>query len=267
MYLIVAALLGLLLISGIFGKRNLARIHVELNVPDEIYAGMRFPLSVRLVNGRKHFPAFLMRVSVDGTETLFPFVDGDGRAAKLIDITAPQRGLHRLNDIYVSSVFPFNFFVRYKTIKQGVTVTVFPRPVKYGAGEHLAGEEAYRGDAESEKKGDGPDIISLRNYLPGDPLKYIDWKATARTGHLKTKELAASLRPPVLIEWEKIPVRNVEARLSAVTFLILELMRSNRPVGLKIEERLYKPDLSRIHKLTMLRELAVYGQGDHGRQG
>lgn len=266
-YLIVAALLGLLLISGIFGKRNIAGIDVEISVPEEIYAGMRFPVSALLVNRRKRLPAFLMRVVIDGRTVLFPFVEGKGQAARLLDVTAPERGLQRVEGVHISSVFPFNFFVRSRKITKNVDFVVFPRPSKYGAQNLLTGEERYRNGTTANRKGDDSDIISLRDYLAGDPLKYIDWKASARTGTLKTKELAASLHPPVIIDVEKISGQNVEENLSAATFLILDLIRNNKPVGLKIGERLYKPDLSRIHKLRMLSALALYGKGENGDEG
>ena len=38
--------------------------------------------------------------------------------------------------------------------------------------------------------GAGSELYQLRGYVPGDPLSRIDWKATARTGSLVTRELS-----------------------------------------------------------------------------
>ncbi len=42
-----------------------------------------------------------------------------------------------------------------------------------------------------KEKGHGYDFWSLRKYVIGDPLKYVDWKATARKGELYVREYEA----------------------------------------------------------------------------
>src|SRR3972149_4703492 len=74
-YLIVAAFLSFMAVSGVFGKRNLSKIDVRIELPEEIYAGTSPPVKVILRNTRRFLPAFLMRVHVSGNEILFPFVE------------------------------------------------------------------------------------------------------------------------------------------------------------------------------------------------
>jgi uncharacterized protein (DUF58 family) len=266
LYLIVAVLLGLLLVSGVFGKRNLAAVTVILEPPPEVYAGVKFPLAVVLHNERRRLPAFLLQVATDGGTALFPFVPARATVRGHVDCTLPERGPHRLAPAVVSSVFPFNFFVRRKRARGGRELIVFPRPRRSGLASVPPGANARRGEAETGRTGDGGDIISLRAYLAGDPLKHIDWKASARTGSLKTREHEAAAAPPVVIELDKIALP-LEARLSAAAFLILDLMRRRRPVGLKIGGRLHKPSLANGQKLRMLGELACYGKADHAPEG
>jgi uncharacterized protein (DUF58 family) len=95
--------------------------------------------------------------------------------------------------------------------------------------------------------------------MRGDPLKYIHWKATAKTGRLKTKELSSLAHRPVIIDFEKVSIANVEERISSVAYAIVQFTKKNIPVGLKINGNLYLPDVSSAHKLSMLRELALYG--------
>jgi uncharacterized protein (DUF58 family) len=98
----------------------------------------------------------------------------------------------------------------------------------------------------------------------GDPLKYIHWKATAKTGKLKTKELSSLAHRPVIIDFEKVSITNIEERISSVAYAIVQFCKNNIPIGLKINGNLYLPDVSPAHKINLLRELALYGT-DKGR--
>lgn len=71
-YMIVAALLSFLLISGFYGKRNLSRLIVDVTFPEEVFARTETLVTVVLVNRRRYLPAFLMRVSLGKPPSSFP---------------------------------------------------------------------------------------------------------------------------------------------------------------------------------------------------
>ncbi len=52
----------------------------------------------------------------------------------------------------------------------------------------LQGKQGGAGEYPSSFKGVGTEYADTREYLPGDSLRHIDWKATARHGKLMTKE-------------------------------------------------------------------------------
>ena len=47
--------------------------------------------------------------------------------------------------------------------------------------EQMKSVTAHQGDLSSRVHGIGNELIGLREYLPGDPLHFIDWKASARS--------------------------------------------------------------------------------------
>jgi uncharacterized protein (DUF58 family) len=258
MYLIVAALLSFMGISGFFGKSNLSKITLEIEFPLEIYANINFPLKVTLKNKRRLLPVFLLRVHTEYSSILFPFVDVKGESTTYIDVAFGKRGEYKIRDIYISSVFPFNFFTRYKTLNDTFNFIVFPELKRcdllsfYGKGRRIKGENI------TDRIGYESDIVSIREYVYGDPLKYINWKATAKTGKLKTKELSTLAYKPIIINFDKVAIKDMEEKLSCIAYSLLQALKKNIPIGLKINKRLFAPGVSRGHKINMLKELALY---------
>jgi uncharacterized protein (DUF58 family) len=47
-----------------------------------------------------------------------------------------------------------------------------------------------RGEWESFVRGRGSDLYRIREYMPEDSARHVDWKATAKSGSLKVREFA-----------------------------------------------------------------------------
>lgn len=262
-------LLSFMSISGIFGKSNLSKISFTVDLPPEIYAGTPFPLKITLTNNRKFLPAFLIRLTTDTFEAFFPFTNTRSALSLYTGISFEKRGPHTINNIRINSVFPFNFFTRFKEIRHTYNCIAFPVLKPCDLSSLYEEEKKRRGEKISDRRGYESDVVSIREYVRGDPLKYIHWKATAKTGKLKTKELSSLAHRPVIIDFEKVSIANIEERISSIAYAIVQFCKKNIPVGLKINGNLYLPDVSSTHKINLLRELALYGtdRGNHAIQG
>ncbi|MFA5353912.1 MAG: DUF58 domain-containing protein [Thermodesulfovibrionales bacterium] len=246
-------------ISGFLGRRNISRVDVVLAPPAEIYANREFPLRVIVSNRTGIFPAFLIRVQAADRNILFPFIAKQGEEGRLLQMTLALRGLHDMGAISVSSVFPFNFFTRYRFLETATEVVVFPEPKSCDLSVMAEKGREWRGESGRDTLGYEAEILSIREYIQGDPFKYINWKATAKTGELKTKELSSLSHQPVIIEMERVAIRDLEQKVSCVTYAVLTLLRRGIPVGLSIEGNKHMPDLTDAHRLRLLKELALYG--------
>jgi uncharacterized protein (DUF58 family) len=194
-------------------------------------------------------------------------VDAKARDITYVTTSFNERGIVKINDIHLCSVFPFNFFIRCRKIERAMEVTVFPHAKKCELPGLLERERQSRGERSIDRAGYEAEIMTMRDYIKGDPIKYIHWKATAKTGKLKTKELSTLANQPVIIDMDAVPIKNMEERISCITYIILKLFRQNIPVGLKIKGAFYKPlktaqgERLKSTKLNMLRALAVYDKG------
>ncbi len=245
-------------ISGIFGKSNLSKLSFTVDLPPEIYAETPFPLKITLTNNRKFLPAFLIRLTTDSFEILFPFTSIRSSLSLYTGISFKKRGPHTIDNIRINSVFPFNFFTRFKDIHHTFNCIVFPVLKPCDLSSLYEDEKKRKGEKISDRLGYESDVVSIREYVRGDPLKYIHWKATAKTGKLKTKELSALAHRPVIIDFEKVPIENIEERISSIAYAVVQFCKKNIPIGLKINNNLYLPDVSPAHKITLLKELALY---------
>lgn len=249
-------------LSGFLGRRNIQEIEIAIETPEEIYDSTPFVCIVRLINKKKIMPSFLIRGHLLNSKVFFPFTDANSSSTAYLEMKVKGRGLNKIDNIAVCSVFPFNFFVRCRTIKKPIELILFPAPLFYDGGSRaFYDEKNQRGETSSDKVGFDGDMLSIRNYAPGDPFKFINWKATAKTGHLKTKELSSLIYEPVIVDLDDLPF-HIEKKLSFASYIINELFNLRIPFGLRIGEKLFAPDLSHSHKIKLLKELALYNSYD-----
>lgn len=98
-----------------------------------------------------------------------------------------QRGYFHFGPAFLRSGDPFGFFESRQEARAQDYVTVLPRlydlsalglPTRRPFGEDRGGAPIFE---------DPSRLIGIRDYRPGDPLKRIEWKATARRGTLQSR--------------------------------------------------------------------------------
>lgn len=246
-------------VSGLLGWLNIRGLKLEVAVPDEIYRGLTTLVSLRLVNGKRFFPSFLLQVRIFGKTVAVNLINrGGAESASLLHVFA-ERGVQTVPFGEICSPFPINFFVRCRRAAVEERFLVFPAPHPCGSGGIL--DTALKsGELPTPFKGYEGDIARIADYTGSEPLKLIHWRLSAKHEAFKVKELTATAQEPVILDLDFLPGRNLEENLSCAAFLVNRLIRGNRPVGLKLRERVIPPALSREHRLRLLAELAAYGK-------
>ena len=257
LYLLVSACLGFMAISGIMGRLNLAGLEASLEPPDELYDGIETLMSVRLASRRRGLPAFLLQVRLEDRQLLFPFVPPRGQTLRSCTLSLAGRGERPLPEMELRSIFPINFFVRRLSFAPPGTLTVFPAP-RPCPGATDAAPASKNGSLSSAARGYEGDLQGIADYSGNEPQRLIHWKLSARHDELKIKELESSGEAPVIIDPPTLPGADLEEQLGAAVWLVNRCLHRNRPVGLKVAERLIPAATGRGHRLALLRELALY---------
>ena len=253
-------MLAFMAVTGLLGWLNIRGLSASVKLPDELYAGSETMVSVRIDNGKKMLPSFLINASVSGASTSFVLLaPGKAESVGLL-LSFAARGRQGVPGAVISSTFPVNFFVRYTTLPIPETFDVFPAPRPLSL--PLRGGKPDTGEA-SAASGAGYDgeVAKISDYRGGEPLKLIHWRLSAKHEALKVKELTATSAEPLTLDIDSVPGRDLEQRLSGLSYLVNRLVKGGRPVGLKLGERVIAPAApTRPHRLRLLGELAAYGK-------
>jgi uncharacterized protein (DUF58 family) len=144
----------------------------------------KFPLPWVVVEDS--LPARLLLQSGSNRELHFPGFD---RKLRLIyQIPNMPRGKYTLGDTHLVTGDLFGLYRKEVVHKRADEVTVYPRvvPIKYWHSVHKFNTgNSY---AQNRMTEDSANVIGVRDYAAGDRLSRIHWRASARTGSLKTKE-------------------------------------------------------------------------------
>ena len=259
LFLIVAALLGFMAVTGLFGWANIRGLTIVCTLPDEVYCDLPTLVTVRVHNEKTFLPSFLLRLRVFDHAVTVPLVRV--RATESVSFTHAfgQRGLRPFGPCTVSSPFPVNFFVRGRRGELEQAAVVFPAP-RSEAAASVADPERESGQARTLRRGYEGEVEKIGDYSGVEPLKMIHWRLSARHDQLKVKEMSGAGAVPVVLDVDQLPGATLEQRLSTGAYLVNALIRNNRPVGLKMGNEVIAPALSRPHRLRLLKELALYGQ-------
>ncbi len=104
-------------------------------------------------------------------------------------ITGTARGIYELATCHLRVPSPLGLWFGQSALPAGAQVHVYPN--LFEERKKLAALFLNRNDAlihPQRQVGQGREFEKLRLYLPGDSLGDIHWKATAKRGHLVTKE-------------------------------------------------------------------------------
>ncbi|WP_406631307.1 DUF58 domain-containing protein [Amycolatopsis sp. WGS_07] len=172
------------------GRRPRVEVAREL-YPDRVERGCPAFARLRVHNptGRRH--------------AAFSAVDRVGLAAKVVSVRAlapnaeavqhyelptAVRGKHRVGPLTLDRGDPLGLGHRTLATGETATLRVYPRVHAMRAPKGGRPRHHHEGAAVDERLRGSFDLREVREYVPGDEVRHLHWKATARTGQLMVRD-------------------------------------------------------------------------------
>lgn len=194
LFLLFAALLSIMLISGFVSRLGLAGLELNLEIPAHIAA--RRPVRVRLVlrNRKWVTPSFSLRLAgatESGLRTpiYIPWLPPRTTLSHPVELLFNERGHHRSNVFWFESGFPFGFTHRRAQVRLEHELLVYPCIDPQPAFDLAISE--ITGEIDARQRGRGADFYRIRPYIAMETARHVDWKTTAHTGELQVREFAS----------------------------------------------------------------------------
>jgi uncharacterized protein (DUF58 family) len=235
--------------------RNLAKLGIEAVRAEPVFAGEPAHFRLFLANGAPH-GRFSLRASEAG--------GGDGDCRDLephsggsLDLRVPTRarGWLQAPALRLETRYPIGLFRAWTWLFPDSRCLVYPRPAANPPPLPLAGT----GQAGRAQRGEGDQVQGLRAYRPGDSLRRIAWRSSARHDTLLSRELEVPREESCVLAWRALASPDPEERLAVLTAWVL--MADHRQLSYTLD----LPDMPSItgtgpgHRAACLERLALFG--------
>jgi uncharacterized protein (DUF58 family) len=237
LYIVVAAMLAAILVSGFASALVLRGLELDVRLPEHVFAGRAMLGRIVLRNPRRWLPSFsvnvvptkrhragkhwqwtpatfavppgrpperqwmkfrdykLQRVSSSDLPpdiftgaVYFPYVPAGSELKADLELRFDRRGLYQQKGFGLATRFPFSFLTKTRHVPLAREIIVYPRVEP--ADEFFEVLPMITGELETFARGRGDDLYLIREYMPEDSARHVDWKATAKSGSLKVREFS-----------------------------------------------------------------------------
>ena len=262
LFLLVAALLATLLISGFISRLGLAGLELDIELPEHIPARRKITGQLVLKNKKHWAPSFSLHLTGAPDSGMagalyLPIVPGNSSLREPVELFFAKRGLYRENAFFFTSRFPFGFTQRRAQVRLAREVLVYPSIDALPGFEEIL--SVMVGEIESAQRGRGHDFYRIRPYEILESSRHVDWKATAHTGDLQIREFAREQDQTVTIFLDlDVPELNedwFERAVDCSAFLVWRLSLNNTRMRFVTQRwEVHVPDSGSVY--TILRYLA-----------
>jgi uncharacterized protein (DUF58 family) len=202
--------------------------------------------------------------------------DGGRRAARLLlapmrpgeearaayRFPTDRRGRYEVGPLRVTLTDPFGLVERSQFVLSTEQVIVYPRVRDVLPPPDVGGLDLDREQPQVRSRNEpSGEFHTLREYAPGDDLRHVHWRSTARTGQLMMRQNEARRRTPVLVMLDVRPGAHdrasFERAVEACASIVTAIDRTDRPVDVILSTGKLIGAAGRRHLGTVMDELAV----------
>jgi len=193
LFLILAAMLATLMISGLVSRLSLSGLELDFVLPEHIAARRKLSGHIIVRNMKTWMPSFSIHLTAQGNSGLraplyYPVIPGRVAIDEPVELYFEKRGSYRENSFRFATRHPFGFAERRVSVFLRREIVVYPSIDPQAGFEDLL--VSLSGDIDSWFRGSGHDFYRIRPYEALESARHVDWKATAHTGDLQVREFA-----------------------------------------------------------------------------
>jgi uncharacterized protein (DUF58 family) len=218
-----------------------------------VFAGETASFRVYLKNpeGRHRFALQLTSDESTDTQDIGP----QQSACLTLEQQSIKRGWMEMQPFRMENRYPLGLFRAWSVIIPTARSLVYPMPVSNPPPLPRTG----RGDNGIAKAGEGEHFHGLREYQPGDALRQIAWRTSARHDKLYSRVMETPREEACELNWYLMGGQGVEEKLSILTAWILLAERRQIPYSLELPTDALPASLGEDHRDACLKILALYG--------
>lgn len=116
----------------------------------------------------------------------FPYIPADSEVSAELVLRFQRRGRYAQEALGLATRFPFALFKKTKSVPLAREIVVYPSVE--ATDEFFEVLPLIIGEFETFLRGRGYNLYRIREYMPEDSARHIDWKATAKSGSPKVRE-------------------------------------------------------------------------------
>jgi uncharacterized protein (DUF58 family) len=244
--------------SMLYAFRNMAQLEIHAGHVASVFSGEQAHFVFHFNN-----PGTLVRYQIhlhddSGHRSVFDLPAQHSTPVRLA-IPATKRGWLDSGRLTLYTEFPLGLFHAWSYIHFDVRCLVYPKPAAAQPLPTIANQ-----DGKGKVLGAGDeDFYGLRNYVAGDALPRIAWKALAREQGLQVKQFSAYQGQELWLDWLLLPNIASERKLELLTRWVLDADAQNLLYGLRLPNIEIAPQHSTAHRAECLRTLALFGAANN----
>ena len=271
-YVLTFLLAMMAVMSMLHAFRNLVHLEIRAGRADAVFNGETAKFLLHFYNPGK-LPRYQLCLRGGNSEaaghltasSLRGLRGGNGSKVSL-DVPAGQTGevefpLHTtrrgwldLGKLTLYTVFPLGLFHAWSYLHFDTRCLVYPKPLSAaplptGNAPDGAGKRSIAGD---------DDFAGLRNYVPGDALPRIAWKAYARGHALQVKQFSTPVGEELWLDIADTPDADIEDKMARMTRWVLDAEIQGLSYGLSLPDGELPASNGMAHRDECLRRLALF---------
>ena len=245
---------GLANVAMLHTWRNLAYLVIAPARSEPVFAGETAGFSVLLSDhsGRERFAVGMRGGKGDA---VYADLTARGSANLRLPLPTERRGWFAPGRLTVFTEFPLGLFHAWSYVDLDHPLLVYPRPAPEAPLPPL-GATADAGGTHHDSRGDD-DFSGLRAYQHGDSPRRVDWKASAREQGLLTKQFQGAAHATLWLDWNLLPGRDAEHRISLLARQVLDAQQQGLTYGVRLPGREIPPGSGERHAMQCLEALAL----------